>query len=77
MTLLIRDLPDDVARQLEASAKAARRSKEKQAMFLIETGLRRKRNPAELREEAKKIHSQFKGAPVSMADVLKWTEAEH
>ena len=76
MTLLIRDLPDDIAKQLEASARAARRSKEKQAMFLIETALRRRRKPAELREDAIKIHAQFKGKPAKMTDILKWTEAE-
>jgi len=58
------------------SAQAARRSKEKQALFLIESGLRRKKPLTEVLEEARQIHKQFK-EPVSMADVLKWTEAAH
>lgn len=37
--LLIRNLPDDVNARLEALAKAQRRSKEKQALVLIEDGL--------------------------------------
>ena len=37
--LLIRNLPREVNARLEQLAKASRRSKEKQAMVLIETGL--------------------------------------
>ena len=37
--LLIRNLPREVHARLEQMAKAERRSKEKQAMVLIETGL--------------------------------------
>ena len=37
--LLIRDLPDEVNARLEQLAKASRRSKEKQAMVLIESAL--------------------------------------
>jgi plasmid stability protein len=37
--LLIRDLPEEINARLEALAKAQRRSKEKQAMVLIEMAL--------------------------------------
>lgn len=77
-TLLIRDLPDEIDERLAEAAAAARRSKEKQAMFLIESGLmRRKRNHAEMLAEAKRIHAMFKGKPTTMKEILEWTEAEH
>ncbi len=75
-TLLIRDLPDEIHERLVQSAQAARRSKEKQAMFLIESGLRRRRPHEEVVKEARRIHALFKGE-VAMKDVLTWTEAEH
>jgi plasmid stability protein len=75
-TILIRDMPDEVHSALVLAAEKNRRSKEKQALFLIETGLRRRKPSTEVLAEARKLHAQFKGE-VDMKDVLTWTEAAH
>jgi plasmid stability protein len=75
-TILIRDIPDEVHSALVFQADKNRRSKEKQALFLIESGLRRKRPSADVLAEARKLRAECKGE-TSMAEILKWTEAAH
>ena len=45
-------------------------------MFLIESGLRRRKPHKEVADETRRLHAQFK-KQVSLGDVLKWTEAAH
>ena len=75
-TLLIRDVPDEVHRELIAQAEQARRSKEKHALFLLETGLRRKMSHPQVMAKAQRIRNQIKGE-ISIGDILKYTEQEH
>lgn len=75
-TILIRDVPEEVHAELVTLAGRNRRSKEKQALFLIEGGLRRRKTPAEVLTEAKRIHAQFKET-FPMEEVLKATEEAH
>lgn len=75
-TILIRDVPEDVHASLKAQADKNRRSAEKQALYLIETGLRRRRPPEEVLAAARKIHAQCKGV-ITMAEILEFTEAPH
>ena len=75
-TLLIRDVPDDVHAALLAQAERNRRSMEKQALFLIEGGLRSNRPVKQILAEAAKLRAQSKRT-VTMSEVLKWTEEVH
>lgn len=75
-TILIRDMPEEIHSELVCQAEKNRRSKEKQALFLIENGLRRKKQPEQTLHEARKLHRRFKGE-IAMSEVLKYTEAEH
>ena len=53
-TILIRDIPDEVHSSLVLQAEQSRRSKEKQALYLIETGLRRKMPAREVLARARR-----------------------
>ena len=75
-TLLIRDVPDDVNSALIAHAERNRRSKEKHALFLIEGGLRSQRPVKQILAEARKLRAKCK-RPVTMTEILKWTEEAH
>jgi plasmid stability protein len=75
-TLLIRDVPDEINAALLAQAGRNRRSKEKHALFLIEGGLRGQRPVKQTLAEAAKLRAKCK-RPVTMAEILKWTEEAH
>jgi plasmid stability protein len=75
-TLLIRDVPDEVNAALLAQAGRSRRSKEKHALFLIEGGLREQRPVKQTLAKAAKLRANCK-RPVTMAEILKWTEETH
>ena len=75
-TLLIRNVPDEVNSALQAQAERSRRSKEKHALFLIEGGLRGQKPVKQILAEARKLHACCK-RPVTMAEILKWTEEAH
>ena len=75
-TLLIRDLPDEIEARLGQMAKLARRSKEKQAMVLLEEAIGRPPKPDNTLAEARKLRAQCK-RPVTMTEILAATEAEH
>jgi hypothetical protein len=62
--------------RLAASAQTARRSKEKQALFILEQALGKPPKPDNTLAEARKLHAQFK-RDVSMDEILAATEAEH
>jgi len=74
--VLIRDVPEPVHSALVSAAEKNRRSKEKQALWLIETGLRRKPPVDEVLSQARKLRGECK-RQTPMADVLKFTEADH
>jgi hypothetical protein len=73
---VIRDVPEPVQSALVSEAERNRRSKEKQALWLIETGLRRKPPVDEVLAQARKLRGECKRR-TSIADVLKFTEASH
>jgi plasmid stability protein len=75
-TLLIRDVPDEVNAALLAQAGRSRRSKEKHALFLIESGLREQRPVKQTLAMAAKLRANCK-RPVTMVEILKWTEEAH
>jgi len=75
-TILIRDVPDEVHSSLVMQAEKSRRSKEKQALYLIETGLRRKRPAQEVLAAARHIHEQCK-SETAMKDIMAATEKAH
>ena len=75
-TLLIRNVPDELHKQLVAAAERERRSKEKQALVLLERALAIRRLPNNTLKAARKIRAQFK-REVSMKEILAATEAQH
>jgi plasmid stability protein len=75
-TILIRDMPDEVHASLVLQAEQGRRSKEKQALYLIETGLRRKMPAQEVLARARRLHAQCKGK-TAIKDILAATEEAH
>ena len=75
-TLLIRDIPEELDSELAALAEKNRRSKEKQALFLLQTGLRRVRTHAEVMQDVNRVSGQIKGK-LSMTEILKHTEEAH
>jgi plasmid stability protein len=75
-TILIRDMPEEVHAALALQAEKSRRSKEKQALYLIETGLRRKMPAHEVLARARRLHKQCQGE-TSIKDILTATEEAH
>ena len=75
-TILIRDMPAEVHASLALAAEKSRRSKEKQALYLIETGLRRRMPASEVLARARRLHKQCKGR-TSIKDILAATEETH
>ena len=75
-TILIRDIPDEVHSSLVLLAEKSRRSKEKQALHLIETGLRRRLPAQEVLARARRLHEQCKDK-TAMKDILAATEETH
>jgi plasmid stability protein len=75
-TILIRDMPEEVHASLAVQAEKNRRSKEKQALYLIETGLRRKMPAQEVLARARRLHKQCQGQ-TSIKDILRATEEAH
>ncbi len=75
-TILIRDVPEEIHAALVLQAEKNRRSKEKQALFLIEGGLRGVKPAKDTLAEAAKIRAQCE-REVSIEEVLKWTEEAH
>ena len=75
-TLLIRNVPEELHKQLIAAAERERRSKEKQALVLLERALAIRRLPNNTLKAARKIRAQFK-REVSMKEILAATEAQH
>jgi hypothetical protein len=75
-SIIIRDIPENVHASLKAQAEKNRRSKEKQALFLIETGLRRRRPAQEILAEARKLRQQCTGT-LTLEEIMEATEAEH
>jgi len=75
-TILIRDMPAEVHASLALQAEKSRRSKEKQALYLIETGLRRRMPAPEVLARARRLHKQCKGE-TSIKDILAATEEAH
>ena len=75
-TILIRDMPEEVHSSLKAQAEKNRRSKEKQALYLIETGLRRKLPAPEVLARARRLHAQCKEG-TTIKDILAATEEAH
>jgi plasmid stability protein len=75
-TILIRDMPAEVHAALGLQAEKSRRSKEKQALYLIETGLRRKMPAPEVLARARRLHKQCQGQ-ASIKDILTATEEAH
>ena len=75
-TILIRDIPEEVHSALVLQAEKSRRSKEKQALYLIETGLRQKMPAQEVLARARRLHDQCKGK-TAMKDILAATEEAH
>ena|SRR2546421_262173 len=75
-TLLIRDVPRDLHKQLVQTAKKERRSKEKQALILLERALAVRRIPDNTIEIARKLRAQCK-REVSMEEILAATEGPH
>ncbi len=74
--LLIRDIPKEISDAVAELAKRERRSKEKQALVLIERGLALKPQPQGVLKLAKGIRSRFKRS-VSLEDILSATEEPH
>ena len=74
--ILIRDVPEEVNASLVRQAEKSRRSKEKQALFLIETGLRRRLPAGKVLAQARRLHEQCKGR-TAIKDILADTEAAH
>jgi plasmid stability protein len=75
-TILIRDIPDEVHASLVVQAERSRRSKEKQALYLIETGLRRRMPAQEVLARARRLHRQCK-VETAIKDILAATEEAH
>jgi hypothetical protein len=75
-TLLIRDVSEELDAELAALAERNRRSKEKQALFLIQTGIRRIRTHEEVMEDVNRTVAKIKGK-VTLEEILKFTEAGH
>jgi plasmid stability protein len=75
-TILIRDVPEEVAAALKAQAEKHRRSKEKQALVLIEAGLRHRRPAHEVLAEARKLRQQCTGT-LTLKEIMAATETEH
>lgn len=76
-TLVIRDIPDELNAELAEDAARNHRSKEKQALHLLKTGLRKPRTSVEeTLTRFKALHRQMK-RPVSMEEILEATEADH
>ena len=69
-------MPEEVHASLAVQAEKSRRSKEKQALYLIETGLRRKMPAREILARARRLHKQCKGE-TSIKDILTATEGAH
>jgi len=75
-TILIRDMPEEVHASLKAQAEKNRRSKEKQALDLIETGPRRKLPAPEVLARAHCLPAQCKEG-TTIKDILVATEEAH
>jgi len=75
-TILIRDMPEDVHSSLVFQAEKSQRSKEKQALYLIESGLRRKMPAEEVLVRARRLHDQCQGE-TAIKDILTATEKVH
>jgi plasmid stability protein len=75
-SIIIRDMPEEVHTALKAQAEQNRRSKEKQALYLIETGLRRKMPIQEALAQARRLHDQFRRR-TSIRAILAATEETH
>ena len=75
-TLLIRDVPEKLNRLLTQEAVKNHRSKEKQALAILQSNLRERPNVKEILAEAKKLHKQFK-RKVTMKEILQATEEDH
>jgi plasmid stability protein len=75
-SIIIRDMPEEVHTALKAQAEQNRRSKEKQALYLIETGLRRKMPVQEALAQARRLHGQFRRRTAIQA-ILAATEEAH
>ena len=75
-SLLIREMTPEVHNELIAHAERNRRSKEKHALFLIETGLRGRKPLKQTLTEAARLRAQCK-RELAMAEVLKLTEESH
>jgi len=72
-TLIIKDVPASLHRELKHTAEFKRRSVEKEALALIERGLVRERIVADTPEVAAKLRRQFKRV-AAMKDILEATE---
>lgn len=75
-SLLIRDIPRKLDAELAALAERNRRSKEKQALFLIQTGIRRIRTHEEVMRDVNRVAPKVRGK-ITMEEVLKFTEVPH
>ena len=69
-------MPEEVHAALKLEAEKSRRSKEKQALHLIETSLRRKAPVQEVLARARRLHGQCKQA-TTIKDILIATEEAH
>jgi plasmid stability protein len=75
-TILIRDVPEAVHDSLKVQAEKSRRSKEKEALHLIEIGLRRRPPAQEVLAEARKLRRQCRGT-LTLEEIMEATEAQH
>jgi len=75
-TLVIRDVSPELDAELTELAERNRRSKEKQALFLLQTGIRRVRTHEEVLADVNRTASKIKGK-ITMEETLKFTEAHH
>ncbi len=75
-TILIREVPEAIHTALQLEAEKSRRSTEKQALYLIETGLRRRMPAREVLARARRLHARCKET-TSIKAILAATEGAH
>ena len=72
-TILIRGVPAETAAALAAQAERSRRSKEKQALFLIESGLNFRPSAKDILKKLVRIQNACK-REVTAEELVKWTK---
>ncbi len=75
-TLTIRDIPDELNTALIQKAQQNRRSKEKHALFLLESAIRERPSAKQTMATAAQLRKQCQRA-TTLAEILKLTEENH